>query len=47
MLYHAWEPETIGSEDPGRMLWLDKVDWVDGKPVVRGPTDKPQPLPLG
>jgi len=47
MLYHAWEPETIGSKDPGRMLWLDKVDWVDGEPIVRGPTDKPQPLPLG
>ena len=45
LLYHAWPPDSIGSVLPGRQLWLDKVDWVDGKPVVRGPTADPQPLP--
>jgi beta-xylosidase len=45
LLYHAWPPESIGSVMPGRQLWLDRVDWVDGKPVVNGPTADPQPLP--
>jgi hypothetical protein len=30
---------------PGRRLWLDRVDWVDGKPVVHGPTADPQNVP--
>jgi len=45
LLYHAWPPDSIGSVTPGRQLWLDRVDWVDGKPVVRGPTADPQPMP--
>ena len=38
MLYHAWPPDAVGSTIPGRQLWLDKVDWEDGRPVLRGPT---------
>jgi beta-xylosidase len=45
LLYHAWPPDGIGSINPGRQMWLDRVDWVDGKPVVHGPTADPQPLP--
>jgi beta-xylosidase len=45
LLYHAWPPEAIGSVAPGRQLWLDRVEWVDGRPVVKGPTADPQPLP--
>jgi beta-xylosidase len=45
LLYHAWPPEAVNSVIPGRQLWLDRVDWVDGKPVVRGPTADPQPMP--
>ena len=45
LLYHAWPPNAVGAVDPGRTLWLDRLDWVDGKPVVRGPTTDPQPLP--
>ena len=45
LLYHAWPPDAIGSEDPGRTMWLDRVEWTDGKPVVRGPTADPQPAP--
>ncbi len=37
MLYHAWPGGAVGSVEPGRQLWLDRVDWVDGRPVVRGP----------
>ena len=45
LLYHAWPAGSIGSVSPGRQLWLDRVDWVDGRPVVRGPTADPQPMP--
>jgi beta-xylosidase len=45
LLYHAWAPQAVGSVVPGRQLWLDRVDWADGRPVVRGPTADPQPLP--
>lgn len=45
LLYHAWPPEAIGSTSPGRQLWLDRVEWVGGRPVVRGPTATPQPPP--
>ncbi|MFK4245510.1 glycoside hydrolase family 43 protein [Micromonospora chokoriensis] len=45
LLYHAWPPGQEGSIDPGRQVWLDEVTWVDGKPVVKGPTGTPQPRP--
>ena len=37
MLYHAWPGGAVGSVTPGRQLWIDRVDWADGRPVVRGP----------
>lgn len=40
MLYHA-RTEADGP----RKLWLDRVEWVDGKPDVQGPTTTPQPVP--
>ncbi|MET8349850.1 MULTISPECIES: glycoside hydrolase family 43 protein [unclassified Micromonospora] len=45
LLYHAWPPGQEGSVDPGRQTWLDEVTWVDGKPVLKGPTGEPQPRP--
>ncbi len=45
MLYHAWPPSAVGSVAPGRQLWLDRVDWVDGRPVVKGPTVEAQAVP--
>jgi beta-xylosidase len=45
LLYHAWPPSAVGSVAPGRQLWLDRVDWVDGRPVVKGPTVEAQPAP--
>jgi beta-xylosidase len=45
MLYHAWPDGAVGSVAPGRQLWLDRVDWVDGRPVVRGPNADAQPVP--
>jgi beta-xylosidase len=45
LVYHAWPPGAVGSVVPGRQLWLDRLDWVDGTPVVRGPTCTKQPQP--
>lgn len=40
VLYHAWN-----ADHSARTMWLDRVEWVDGKPVVHGPTVTPQPIP--
>ncbi len=45
IVYHAWPPDAIGSVLPGRLLWIDPLEWEDGKPVVRGPTCTAQPTP--
>jgi len=45
LLYHAWPPQAIGSTSPGRQLWLDRIEWQGDRPVVRGPTADPQPVP--
>jgi beta-xylosidase len=44
-VYHAWPPDAVGSEFPGRVLWIDRLTIEDGKPVIRGPTCKEQPRP--
>lgn len=41
MAYHAWEELAGGQRGNRRFLYLDKLDWVAGKPVVRGPTIVP------
>lgn len=45
IIYHAWPPDAVGFVTPGRQLWLDPVQWTDGKPVVDGPNPDPQPRP--
>ena len=38
MVYHAWAPDSIGSEVPGRTMWLSEVtfdgDGGDGHPAA-------------
>ena len=36
--YHAWELKPDGKRGDRRVLYIDKLDWVDGRPLVRGPT---------
>lgn len=36
--YHGWELKPDGKRGERRVLYIDKLDWVDGKPVVQGPT---------
>jgi beta-xylosidase len=45
LVYHAWPAGRIGGSGPGRLLWLDRLVWHGGVPVVRGPTCRPQPTP--
>jgi beta-xylosidase len=42
IVYHAWRANHRADD---RVLWIDKLDWQDGKPVVEGPTCTPQPVP--
>jgi beta-xylosidase len=45
MLYHAWNAGAVGDPTVGRQLWLDRLLWEHGKPVVHGPTCTAQPVP--
>lgn len=36
--YHGWEVTANGQRGNRRVMFLDKLDWVNGVPVVRGPT---------
>lgn len=44
--YHAWEITDKGQRGNRRFMWLDRVEWQDGKPHVDGPTTGPQPRPI-
>ena len=44
-VYHAWPPDAVGSDFPGRVLWIDRLEWRGERPVVAGPTCEPQPIP--
>jgi beta-xylosidase len=45
MAYHAWKSQAVDDSTVGRLLWIDRLDWKNGKPVVQGPTCKAQPVP--
>jgi beta-xylosidase len=36
--YHAWELKPDGSRGERRLMYIDRLDWEDGKPVVKGTT---------
>jgi len=40
IVYHAWDAAYSR-----RRLWIDRLDWKDGKPVVDGPTCTAQDAP--
>ena len=42
--YHAWPADRVGAA-PGRLLWIDRLEWSAAGPVVRGPTCGPQRPP--
>ena len=45
IVYHAWKPSAIGDDAVGRVLWIDKLNWENNKPVVEGPTCDAQAAP--
>lgn len=46
MAYHVWSAMADGQIGDSRTMWLDRFDWVNGRPILRGPTTAPQPEPL-
>jgi beta-xylosidase len=45
MVYHAWEVTSQGRRGDRRFMWIDRLEWEDGKPVVMGPTTGVQAVP--
>lgn len=45
LVYHAWDILASGIRSDNRFMWLDRLVWQDGKPVIAGPTTAPQPMP--
>lgn len=44
LVYHVWQV-TGGLRGNSRFMWLDQLEWQEGKPVVAGPTAAPQAAP--
>jgi beta-xylosidase len=45
IVYHVWEVTSAGMRGSSRDMWIDRLEWKDGKPVVDGPTVNPEPEP--
>ena len=45
MAYHVWTATPDGQQGDSRTMWLDRLDWVNGRPILRGPTTSAQEAP--
>jgi beta-xylosidase len=45
MAYHAWTAPDVGYPGGSRSLRIEPVRFIDGVPVIEGPTEEPQPFP--
>jgi beta-xylosidase len=45
LVYHAYHAHPTPEQVDETVVWLDRLDWVRGKPVVRAPTCRRQPAP--
>jgi GH43 family beta-xylosidase len=36
-VYHAWDPASVGSDPPGRTMWLSELTWTADTPHVQPP----------
>lgn len=36
-VYHAWDPEFVGQDPPGRTMWLSELTWSGDTPKVQPP----------
>ncbi len=46
LVYHVWQVTPGGALTDNRLVWLDRVTWREGRPVVSGPTREAQPVPV-
>jgi beta-xylosidase len=46
IVYHVWDTTPSGRRLDRRVVWLDRLGWQDGRPVVQGPTRSPQLAPV-
>lgn len=46
LFYHIWQVTPGGSRTDNRQVWVDRLVWEEGRPVVQGPTRDPQPAPV-
>jgi beta-xylosidase len=46
MVYHVWQVSSAGLRTNNRLVWLDRVLWEDGRPVVQGATRDAQTVPV-
>jgi beta-xylosidase len=45
IVYHVWNVTEAGLRGSNRFMWIDRLTFEGGKPVVQGPTTDPQPVP--
>lgn len=45
LVYHVWQVTDGGALTSTRQVWLDRLEWEDGRPLVAGPTRDEQPAP--
>jgi beta-xylosidase len=45
IVYHVWEVLSSGMTSSNRYVYIDRLDWKDGKPVVEGPSTDAEPAP--
>jgi beta-xylosidase len=45
LFYHTWQISNAGTLTSNRIVWMDRLRWEDGEPIVQGPTRDPQPAP--
>lgn len=41
LLYHAWREGQVGTDPPGREMWIDEVAWDGDRPICHGPSKYP------
>jgi beta-xylosidase len=46
VVYHVWDCAASGRRLDRRVVWLDRLLWRDGLPVIHGPTRAAQPAPV-
>ncbi len=46
IIYHVWDVLSSGMRGSNRYMYIDRLDWKDGKPVVEGPTTDAEPVPV-